>query len=69
MGSLSFEPKPVTNQIYNFEQECIPVGCVPFAAVATGGGGCLLGGCLPKGGSAWGVYAPVHAGIKTAPCE
>ena len=30
--------------IINIEQECIPVGCVPFAAVA------FLGrGCLPKG--------------------
>ena len=27
-------------------QECIPVGCVPSAAVAVGGG--LSGGCLPE---------------------
>ena len=50
-----------------FQQECIPVGCVPSAAVAVGGG-------LPRGlsawgvsaqrvGSAWGVSAPVHAEI------
>ena len=33
-------------------QKCIPVGCVPSAAVAVGGGGawgCLPGGCLPGG--------------------
>ena len=30
-------------------QECIPVGCVPSAAVAIGSGGCLPGGvvCIP----------------------
>ena len=51
------------------KQECIPVGCVPSAAVAVGGGwGCLEGvcpggvcpgGCLPGGVSAqgWGVSA------------
>ena len=44
------------------KQESIPVGCVPFAAVAIGvmGGVCrgvsTQGGCLPRGGvSAWGV--------------
>ena len=37
------------------EQECIPVECVPSAAVAFGGGGCMPrgvvcpGGCLPRG--------------------
>ena len=43
------------------QQECIPVGCVPSAAVAVcwgrgvsawGGGVCLVG-CLPRGVSAW----------------
>ena len=33
------------------EQECIPVGCVPSAAVAVPGGVCLPGGgCLPARG-------------------
>ena len=41
-----------------FEQECIPVGCVPSTAVTVSGGervsgwGCLPGGCLPRGVSA-----------------
>ena len=40
---------------YNWQQEFIPVGCVPSTAVAVGGGvsarGCLpKGGCLPGGG-------------------
>ena len=43
-------------------QECIPVGCVPSAAVAVVGWGCLhqsmLGYVCPGG-----VSAPVHAGI------
>ena len=32
-------------------QECIPVGCVPSAAVAVPGGEgvCPVGGCLPRG--------------------
>ena len=42
------------------EQECIPVGCVPSAAVAISGGGILsrgmsaYGGVCPDGLSAWG---------------
>ena len=37
------------------KQECILVGCVPFAAVAVSGGGGVSGGCLPRGGVfAWG---------------
>ena len=33
------------------KQECIPVGCVPSAAVVVSGGGgrCLPRGCLPRG--------------------
>ena len=31
------------------QQECIPVGCVPSAAVAACPGGCLSGVCLPRG--------------------
>ena len=46
-------PTSLTNK-----QECIPVGCVPFAAVAVGGGG----GCLPRG-----VSGLVHAGIHPRP--
>ena len=57
-------------QSISIEQECIPVGCVPSAAVAVWGGGvvcllggvcffggvCLLGGCLLLGGvpASWG---------------
>ena len=34
----------------NFEQECIPVGCVPPAIVAISGErGVCPGGCLPGG--------------------
>ena len=54
------------------KRECIPVGCVPSAAVAMSGGGCLPKGvsargclpgrCLPGGGVSakgrWGVYSP-----------
>ena len=32
----------------HFEQDCIPVGCVPSAAVAVSGVGGLPGGCLPR---------------------
>ena len=36
------------NMTYYFKQECIPVGCVPSAAVAVPGG--MSGqGALPKG--------------------
>ena len=41
------------------KQECIPVGCVPSAAVAVGGGaGCLPGGVCPGDVSAWGGVCP-----------
>ena len=36
---------------FNFEQEYIPVGCVPPASVGVSEGGCLPKGvCLPRGG-------------------
>ena len=41
-------------------QECIPVGCLPYAAAAVSEGGTVSawGVCLPRGLSAWGgVYA------------
>ena len=53
-----------------YEQECIPVGCVPPASMvmSTGGvypGGWGSGGCLPRGVGVqeeclpiWGVHAP-----------
>ena len=40
---------------FKSKQECIPVGCVPSAAVAVGGSVCLGGVC--RGVSAWGVSA------------
>ena len=63
----------------NTEQECIPVGCVPSAAVAVCWGGCVCswGGCLLQGVSAPGGYLPQcmlgyhtahvdrHTGVKT----
>ena len=56
---LRTDPKPETQ----YKQECIPVGCVPPAAVAVpgAGGGCLPVGCLPRQGvSARGVSARHH---------
>ena len=55
----------------SFKQECIPVGCVPSAAVAIGGGSApvhaeiLPGGVCPSAcwDTAQGVSAPVHAEI------
>ena len=67
-----------------YPQECIPVGCVPSAAVAVceGGdvwpGGCLLagicpGGCLPgmsaHGVSTQGVYPSMHLGRHPPPVD
>ena len=47
---------------FQVQQECIPVGCVPSAAVAVGGV-CLPGGCITAC-TGRGVSAPVHAGIQ-----
>ena len=34
---------------YMYQEECIPVGCLPSVLVAVwGGGGFCLGGCLPR---------------------
>ena len=41
----------------SMEQECIPVGCIPSAAVAVSLEVCLSGGCLPRGLSTQGVSA------------
>ena len=61
------------------KQECIPVGCIPSAAVAIWGGGCLSrwsvcpggvsaqGGCLPRGVSARGCVSA--QGDKPPHCE
>ena len=45
------------------KQECIPVGCVPSAAVAIswGGGQVLPRGCLPRGVYPGGVWLGVSA--------
>ena len=44
------------------EQECIPLGCVPSAAVVGSGEGCVcLVGCLPRRGVCLGgVHPPVN---------
>ena len=50
------------------QQESIPVGCIPSAAVAVGGGVCP-GECMPGGVSAeGGVYSGMPWG-KHLPCE
>ena len=54
-------------QTTSVKQECIPVGCVPSAAVAIWGGGvCPGSGCLPgRGVCLWGVCpgrVSAHAG-------
>ena len=63
----------LANIILNFKQECIPVGCVPSAAVTVSEGGwclparwgcllagcgCLHGGCLPRRWGLSGGYLP-----------
>ena len=60
-------------------QECIPVRCVPFAAVAVSGGGeglCLERECLPMGNfcpgmcvSGPGVYTSPTVNRMTDACE
>ena len=52
--------------MYIWQQECIPVGCMPSAAVAVGGGRWLLK-CIR--GYTGGMSAPKHARIHTPPCE
>ena len=42
----------MTDHVNITKQECIPVGCVPSAAVAFSGVG---RGCLPEGGGCLGV--------------
>ena len=41
-------------------QECIPVGCIPSAAVAAAGGGVCIPACTGQG---W----CLHCGVSTAP--
>ena len=48
----AYSQRAIESEIKNVKkQECIPVGCVPSAAVAV----CLGGGCLPGG-----VYPSMH---------
>ena len=52
-----FHPHPTPREFatdFLFKQECIPVGCVPSAAVAITGGGEV---------SAWGVSAQEEGGV------
>ena len=51
------------------KQECIPVGCIPSAAVVIlegGGGDVCLGKCLPRGMSAQGGVCP--GGVSAGGC-
>ena len=55
----------MTTKKQHIQQECIPVGCVPSAAVAAGGGGgggesarVCVPGCVSAGGG--GVYLSLH---------
>ena len=52
LNSVTFKTVGKCYSKYNSIQECIPVGCIPSAAVAVffWGGGCLPRGCLPGGG-------------------
>ena len=53
------------------KEECIPVGCVPSAAVAVGGRGgetgVCLGGCLPRGVVSAGEGCPLGGGGSCLP--
>ena len=63
----------MTDHVNISKQECIPVGCVPSAAVAFSGVG---RGCLPEGGVCLrgdvylrGVYTPPGSrGRSPSPC-
>ena len=73
------------SETWLYQQECIPVGCVPPAAVAIcwvsaqGGvcpGGCLPKGCLPRGCLPKGVsgtppplWTESQTPVKTLPCR
>ena len=53
-----------------FRQECIPIGCLPSAAVAFSGRGCLpLGGCLPRVVCLGEVYTPGPRGRHPHPVD
>ena len=49
----------LNGKTFHGKQECIPVGCVPSAAVAAGRGG----RCLPGWGCLLGGICSMHAGI------
>ena len=57
-------PFKVNKYGYIMKQECIPVGCVPSAAVAVyWGGGVFPGGGVCQGGSVWGVCMSAQRGV------
>ena len=56
-------PFKVNKYGYIMKQECIPVGCVPSAAVAVCWGGLPGGRCLPGGVSAWVVCMSAQRGV------
>ena len=56
---------PQSDAMYH-QQECIPVGCVPSAAVAAWGGGGLPKGWVSARGvgvSAWGFWGCLPGGV------
>ena len=53
---------------HGYKQECIPVGCVPSAAVAVSGV-CVPRGCLPVGGGLPGGVSDIGGGVHLPPVD
>ena len=52
-----------------FRQECIPIGCLPSAAVAVSGRVSSIGGCLPRVVCLGKVYTPGPRGRHPHPVD
>ena len=52
-----------------FRQECIPIGCLPSAAVAVSGRVSSIGGCLPRVICLGEVYTPGPRGRHPDPVD
>ena len=67
--------KSVRFTLHREKQECIPVGCVPPAAVTVCRGGCLpgggsaQGGVCPEGGCLPGGCLPMGGGVHLPPVD